>query len=174
MKLFRYVLFSFEVFLCYFIQTIPGLTLEVFGGRPVILIPVALSIAMFEEEIPAIIFGAVCGLLTDFGYIGAVGCYGIVLSVMCWLISIMTGNYIRKNLLTALIIGGICIPAAIFIQFFLFYLFMGYDHAGDYFLNHYLSRIFYTFIYTFLFYYLNEFISRKMKSKEKYSRFLKK
>lgn len=171
-KIFRCFIFSLEIFLTYIIQTTSGLTIEVFGGRPILLISAGLSIAFFEKEIPSIVFGTVCGLLIDFGYVGAVGYYGIMLSVMCWIVSILTGNYIKRNLLSLTIIGSICIPLAVFVQFVMFYLMMGYDDAWGYFLRHYLSRIIYTWASIFLFYYLNGFIEKSIGTKDRRSRFM--
>ena len=102
-KVIRYLAFFLEILLCYIIQTTPGLTLEVFGGRPVLLIPLALSFAVFEDEIPAIFFGVLCGLLSDSGYGGAVGYYAIMLAVLCYFVSVLMGNYMHTNLLTTML-----------------------------------------------------------------------
>lgn len=157
----RYTAFSIEILIFYIIQCTPGLSLEVFGGRPVLLLPLAMTIAVFEGEIPAIIFGVVCGLMIDAGYSGPVGFYAVTMSVLCFIVSVLMENYIRTNLLTAFIIGTIAVPVIIFLQFLLFYVLMGYDDVWGYFLSHYVSRIIYTWAFVPVFYGINRFIAAK-------------
>lgn len=157
----KYSAFTIEMLLCYIIQSTPGLCIPLFGGKPILLIPLALSIAVFEDEIPAIIFGLLCGLLADSGYSGAMGFYAICLSVLCFIASILMENYIRTNLLTTFIIGSIAVPVIIILQFLLFYVAMGYGSAWEYFLSHYLSRIIYTWVFVPVFYGMNRFIAAK-------------
>ncbi len=157
----KYTAFSLEILLCYIIQSTPGLTLEVFGGRPVLMLPLAMTIAVFEGEIPAIIFGVICGLMADSGYSGPMGYYAIMLAVLCYVVSILMENYLRTNLLTAVLIGIISIPIIIVVQFLLFYVLMGYDYSSEYFVSHYISRIVYTFAFVPVFYGINRFIASK-------------
>ncbi len=157
----KYTAFCLEILLCYIIQSTPGLTLEVFGGRPVLMIPIAMTVAVFEGEIPSIIFGVICGLMADSGYSGPMGYYAIMLSVLCYIVSILMENYIRTNLLTAVLIGVISIPIIIVGQFLLFYVVMGYGYAMEYFVAHYISRIIYTFAFVPVFYGINRFIVSK-------------
>lgn len=157
----KYTAFSIEMLLCYIIQSTPGLSLELFGGKPVLLIPLALSIAVFEDEIPAIIFGLICGLMADNGFSGFMGFYAICLSVLCFIVSVLMENYIRTNLLTAFIIGCISVPVIIFLQFVFFYILRGYDNIWQYFLAHYLPRIIYTLAFVPVFYGINRYIAAK-------------
>ncbi len=160
-KAVRYITFLLEIILCYIVQTIPDMTLEVFGGRPVLLISLALSIAVFEEEIPSIFFGVLCGLLSDVNYSGPVGYYAIMLAVLGYIVSTMMRNYIHTNLLTTIIIASLSIPVIIFGQFILFYVAAGYTDVWGYFLRHYLSRIIYTWVFVPVFYGVNRFIAEK-------------
>ena len=157
----KYTAFSLEILLCFILQSIPAFTLEIFGGRPVLMLPIALTIAIFEGEIPSITFGVAAGLLADSGYSGPVGYYAIMLAISCYVISILMENYIRTNLLTAVIIGIVSIPVIIVGQFFFFYVLMGYGNELNYFLSHYLSRIIYTFAFIPVFYGINRFIASK-------------
>lgn len=157
----KYTAFSLELLLCFVIQSIPALTLEVFGGRPVLMLPIALTIAIFEGEIPSIAFGVAAGLLADSGYSGPVGYYAIMLAIACYIISILMENYIRTNLLTAVIIGAISVPVIITGQFLLFYVLMGYGNELNYYLTHYVSKIIYTFAFIPVFYGINRFIASR-------------
>lgn len=153
--------YSLEILICFVIQSNPMFSLELFGGRPVLMLPAALTIAIFEGEVPAIAFGVIAGLLADSGYSGPVGYYAIMLAITCYIVSVLMENYIRTNHFTAILIGVIGIPLMIFLQFVLFYIAMGYDSAWEYFLAHYLSRMIYTTALVPVFYGVNRYIAAK-------------
>lgn len=155
----RYTAYILEILIIYIVQSTPGFIPDVFGGKPVMLVPVAITVAIFERGIPAVVFGAVCGLMTDFGYSGAVGYYGIMLAILCFIVSNLMENYIRTNLLTTMLIATISIPIIIFVQFLFYYVFAGYNDIWGFFVKHYISRIIYTWAFTPVFYGLNRFIA---------------
>lgn len=161
----KYTAYALEILIIYIIQSTPNLVLEVFGGKPILLVPVAITIAVFEKEIPAIVFGVICGLITDMGYSGAVGYYGIMLAIVCFTVSNLMGNYIRTNLLTIMLIATISIPVIIFLQFAFYYIFVGYTDVWAFFANHYISRIIYTWAFTPVFYFFNRFIALRTSEK---------
>lgn len=161
----KYTAYALEILIMYIIQSTPNLMLEVFGGRPVLLVPVAITIAVFEREIPAVVLGVICGLITDMGYSGAVGYYGIMLAITCFAVSNLMANYIRTNLLTVMIVSTISIPIIIFLQFVFYYVFVGYTDIWGFFVKHYISRIIYTWAFTPVFYAFNRFIALRTSDK---------
>ena len=66
------------------VQETPGLLPEIGGARPVLLIPAAISIAMFESEFAGIGFGLLCGLFLDIGMGGVLGFHGLLLAAACY------------------------------------------------------------------------------------------
>ncbi len=161
----KYVTYSIEILLALVIQGTPHLLPEIFGGKAILLIPLAVSIAVWEKQIPAVIFGAVCGLLIDSGYSGPIGFYAITLAAACCMISFLMENYIRTNLLTVMLAALIAIPSIIFLQFIFYYVLMEYDDTWGFFARHYISRMIYTIAVTPLFYGLNKFISFRLSAK---------
>ncbi len=157
----RYIVYSAEIAAAYIIQVIPGIMPELFGGKGLPLAAVAVVISVSEEELPSVVIGAVCGLLTDLSYSGGICYYGIALSVMCFLISMLYKEYIRKSLFTVLAVSGAVCTAVILVQFMLFYMAAGYPDAGSWFVRHYLSRIIYTIAFVPVFYWLNGLMYRK-------------
>lgn len=157
-KVLRYFAYSLEILIFYILQGTPYVVPEIFGSRPCLLIPIALTIAVFENEVAAMVFGAVCGLLTDFGYDNSVGYFAIFLAIICFFIGFFCENYIVINLLTTIIISLIVTVIVIGLHFVFFYIFVGYKEAGVYFVNHYISRILYTFAFCIPFYYLNRML----------------
>lgn len=161
----KYTIYALEILIAYVIQSTPGLMLEVFGGKPILLVPVAITIAVFEREVPAIVFGVICGVVTDMGYSGAVGYYGIMLAIVCFIVSNLMENYIRTNLLTIMLVSTISIPVIIFLQFVFYYIFAGYTDIWGFFVKHYISRIIYTWAFTPVFYGFNRFIALRTSQK---------
>lgn len=159
----RYITYTLEIVLALVLQDTPGFMLEVFGGRPVLLIPVALTIAVFEPSCTASIwFGVVCGLLTDYTSSGAVGFFAILLAIMGYVVNIIMHDYIKANLLTTILISAVCVPVAICLHFLFFYIIPGYADAGYFFINHYLSRIIYTWAFVPVFFAVNRFLASKL------------
>ena len=89
------------------------------------------------------------------------GFYAISIMILCYIISILMENYIKTNLLTAVLAGAVSIPLIIILQFVLFYVLMGYSDVFEYFIKHYISRIIYTFVFVPVFYGINRFIAIK-------------
>ena len=56
-RLIRYLAYTLELLVLFMVQETPGLLPAVAGVRPVLLLPAAVAIAMFEEEVPALAFG---------------------------------------------------------------------------------------------------------------------
>ena len=78
-KIIRYFAYTIEILILYMVQETPGLLPEIGGARPVLLIPAAISIAMFESELAGIAFGLLCGLFLDIGMGGV-----WVSTACCW------------------------------------------------------------------------------------------
>ena len=155
----RYAAFIAELILCSVMQSIPQLSPEVFGGRPVLLIPAVMTTAIFMDEVPAVILAAAGGLLADSVYSGPMGYYGIMLAVYGYIVSVLMENYIRTNLLTAMLAAVIGIPVIISGYFLFFYIAQGYSYAGNYYLSHILPEIIYTLVLVPVFYWINHWIA---------------
>ena len=65
---FRYLAYALELILMFVLSTTPGIMPELFGAKPALLVCVALTVAVYEREIPAMIFGMIAGIMTDLGY----------------------------------------------------------------------------------------------------------
>ena len=86
-KIIRYALYGIEIMICFALQVTPAALPEVFGGKAVLLLSLALSFGVFEKELPAMLLAVVCGFLTDCAYSGTVGFYVIMLVIACFTIS---------------------------------------------------------------------------------------
>ena len=72
-RIFRYIIYSTELLVLFVIQGIPNFIPELFGGKPSLIIPVVLTISMFEPKLTALWFGLAGGLLTDISNGGVIG-----------------------------------------------------------------------------------------------------
>ncbi|WP_322184246.1 rod shape-determining protein MreD [Neglectibacter caecimuris] len=164
-RVIRYLAYVLELLVLFMLQETPGLLPAVFGVRPVLIFPAAITIAMFEEELPAMAFGVVGGLFCDFGLSGIMGFHAVVLAVLCCFVSILSKVYLQVNLVTALITGLWTIGLTVCAQWFFLYYF-SYSMPEYAFLHHYLPKYFYTMIFVPLVYLLNRGLSQAVRTQE--------
>lgn len=162
----RFFAYFLEILVLFMVQETPGLLPPVLGARPVLLIPVALSIAFFETEVSAMAFGVLCGLFLDFGMGTAFGFHGLFLGVMCFLLGALAAELIRTNLLTAMLAGILGIFLLLSIQWLFTYLLYGLDYPGYAYVHHYLPRMGYTLIFMPVTYYFNRALALFLRERE--------
>lgn len=71
----KWAVYSFVLLLLYTLQASPAL-FSIHGIKPVFVIPMAVSVALFENEVGAGAFGLAAGLLWDFSAGKLFGFYG--------------------------------------------------------------------------------------------------
>ena len=159
----KYLLYAAEMIAALLWQVTPQALPEVCGGKAVILVPLALSFAVFEREIPAMLSAVGCGMLAD-GACRSGNCfYVIVLLIACYAVSAACQYYIRRTLLTVMLLAVIIIPVILLLQFLLYYVCPGYPEAGYMLVRHYLARIVYTLTFMPLCYALNRLLAIGLK-----------
>ncbi|MCL1904043.1 MAG: hypothetical protein FWF94_06485 [Oscillospiraceae bacterium] len=96
----------FRIFMRWFFYSVALLLFYMFmaGGffgrwQPVLIIPLAVAVAMREQELPASIFGAVCGLIIDIACGNLFGFSGIWLLPGCLAASLLVSHLIKINFL---------------------------------------------------------------------------
>ncbi len=75
------------------------------GFCPLLLIPLATAVAMFEGELAAAVFGVFCGLMMDIGSGAMAGFSSLWLLALCPVISILSQFYIKRNILSHFILN---------------------------------------------------------------------
>lgn len=164
-RVIRYLAYVLEFLVLFMLQEAPGLLPNIFGVRPVLIFPAAVTIAMFEDEVPAMAFGVVGGLFCDFGLSGTMGFHALVLGVLCYVISVTGRNYFQVNIVTAIITGLWTIGLTVCAQWFFLYYFK-YSMPGYAFTHHYLPKYFYTMLFVPLIYLLNRGLSQAVRLQE--------
>ena len=104
-KYIRFGLYALIIGVVALVQNSPYVLPEIFGARALILLPLVVSIAMFEREIAAAVFGAVAGILWDICSVKD-GFNSIVLLLICAVCSLLIIRLMRNNILTALVLGA--------------------------------------------------------------------
>lgn len=155
---FRYLAYAMEIVLLYVLGTTPDLLPQLFGAKPTLLLCVALTAAIFEREIPAMVIGLVCGVLIDLGYSNSIGLFTITLTVVCFIVGYAANNLIRATFLNFLLYAFVAVGGIFMLYFLIRVVWADVDNYWDYFMNHLLSRMVQTFVLSIPIYFVNKFI----------------
>lgn len=165
-RLIRYIAYTLEILILFILQQTPGLFPEIFGVRPLLVIPAVITIAMFEPELAAMGFGIFGGLFMDYGGGGSLGFYALVLALLCFVISIIFNTVLQVNIGTAIITAlwtvAIIVSLSWLFQFFL----KGYSMPGYAFLHHYVPKYCYTLILFPLIFLINRGLAKHVRQQE--------
>ncbi len=104
-KYIRWAIFASLLVGACVLQNSSGGLLEVFGARAFLIIPVCVSVAMFEREVPSAILGAFAGVLWDISS-GADGYNALIIMLLCAAVSLLISHLMRNNIITALVLGA--------------------------------------------------------------------
>ena len=162
----RYLAYTLELLVLFMLQQTPGLLPTISGVRPVLVLPAAVVMAMFEEEVPAMAFGIVAGLFCDFGLSGALGFHALVLGVLCFFVSLLVQAYMRVNMVTAVLTGLWTMAVTLGGQWLYTYYFH-YSLPGYALTHHYVPKFFFTMLFVPLLYLLNKGLSEALGAQEK-------
>ncbi len=158
---FRYLTYAVEIVLLYLLQNSPKVMPELFGSKPLLLVPAALVISAFESTIPSIVIGAVCGVLTDIGS-GYIGWYAVLLMLVCFIQSELLHRYFVPSFLTAEVYSFVSIIMLVWFYFVIFVLLSDVSQAGYLFVHRYISRAVYSFFMTIPMYFINKFLYNRL------------
>ncbi len=157
---FRRLAFALEVILLWVLQSTPKLLPELYGAKPFLLLSAALAMSACEEVIPSMIWGAVCGALSDISSSGTVGFFSIAFALVCFAQASLLDTYLNRNILTSGVLSLGSVAAVIGLYFVFFRLFAGVPDCGTLFVRRYLLRMAYTFICYIPLYFLNRFLRK--------------
>lgn len=160
---FRYIAYAIEIILLFVIQTTPNFLPEIAGSKGILLIPTALTIAFFEEEIPALFFGLGCGVVIDLSASNNIGFYAFTLTLVCFVVSRIFRDYMVVSFLNSFAFSAVISMVLILVYFLFFYVIAGKPEPGYYFVHHYISKIIYTICFAPVFYGLNKFLYKNLR-----------
>ncbi len=160
---FRYVAYGLELLLLFILQSTPRLIPEIFGGKPLLLLPAVLTIAYLEDSLPAMFFGLAGGVLLDLGYSDNIGYYSFLLTVICFALSLIFRDYMVVSFFNATAFTAVITTVLVCVYFLFFFIFAGRENSMFYFVQHYISRIIFTILCGMPLYLLNKFIYRNLR-----------
>lgn len=166
-RIVRSLAYVLELLVLFMLQETPGLLPHVYGARPVLVLPAAAVIAMFEEETRAMAFGVAAGLFCDFGYSGVLGFHALVMGVLCFFISLLVRTFLQVNPVTAMLTGIVALGLAFGAQWLFFYYFRHYSQPLFALTSHYLPKYLYTLLFVPLLYLVNKGLSEALPVQEK-------
>lgn len=155
---FRYLAYALELILTFVLSTTPGLMPELFGAKPALVVCVALTVAVFEREIPAMIIGLTAGILTDLGFTDSIGIFTISLTVICFVVGYAANNLIVAKFFNYVLYAFVAVGILFMLYFLVVFVIPGTEHMWEYFTSHIVSRMVQTFLYSIPFYFINHFI----------------
>lgn len=165
-KLMRYLAYSLEIFILFMLQQTPGLFPEIFGARPVLLIPAAIMIAMLEPQMPAVAFGVYSGLMMDFGFGGILGINALIMVFLCYAVSTISQTVLRVNLGTAIITAVWTTAVFILLNWFFQYFLKGYTAPLYALTSRYFPRFCYTVLLSPIIFLINKGVLGLMRAQE--------
>ncbi len=117
----RYLLYALIIFLAHILQNTVPVFPEIASVRPILLIPVAVCIAMFEGEIVGAGAGILAGILWDTVTVTADGYVALYLMLACAVCGVLLRVFMRNNIVTYLIMcsGIIFIYIVTYVLFFI-------------------------------------------------------
>lgn len=163
---FRYLAYAMEIVVMFILGSVPNLLPELFGAKPTLLLCVALTAAIFEREIPAMIIGAVCGALIDLGYSNSIGVFTIGLTIICFIVGYAANNLVVATFPNFLLYALVAVGGLFMLYFLVRFVWGGVDGYWTYFRNHLISRMVQTYILSIPFYFLNRLIYHMLGNSE--------
>lgn len=155
---FRWLAYAMEIVVLYALGNTPNLLPELWGAKPSLLLCVALTAAIFEREIPAMVIGIVCGVLTDLGYSNGIGYFTIALTIVCFIVGYAANNLIVATFRNFLLYSFLTVGGLFLLYFVINFVWAGVDDRWTYFVDHILSRMAQTFVCSIVFYFINKLI----------------
>lgn len=155
----RWFIYFLEIIFFYALERSYNLIPEVFGGRPVILIPVFIAVSIFEKEYASMIFGIVIGSFLDVSIGNFIGIQTIFLFILGYVLGVLFTYFVNLNFLTFFFTSLIVIPLIFGYRFLFFYILPGFDNVQYAFIHHLVPCAIYTAVISPVVYFINRYIA---------------
>ena len=165
-KCVRFFAYILEIITFFIVEQVPNLIPSINNVKPIILLPIAIMIALFEGQKVGLVFGFVVGLFLDVGAVGVIGFNSAVMTCLGFLVGNTAQKIIKFNLITS-IAFVIAFTSAFYMLHFVFkFLLHGYSDIAYTFLNHYIIGMLYTVAISPFVYFFNKALAVNIKSRE--------
>ncbi len=159
----RWFLYAVALLLFYLFETNPLIR----GFCPLLIIPLATAVAMYEGDLAAGVFGAVCGLMLDMANgVTILGFSALWLLCLCPAISLLSRFWTKVNLLSHLVMNAVVAVVMAFLDMvFVHWVWEGAQSAISFRLS-VLPAYGEAILFSVPVYLLVRFINKKMRPKE--------
>ena len=142
----RWALYAAELLFLFVLQEVPGLLPRIMGAKPVLVLAAVLTMAMLEENIPAMALGVFAGLLADLGGGYPIGYHALVFGLLCFILSGLCGTRMQVHLYTSVMMGLWTCAIVVLLDWLLLHVAAGYSLPVYALVNAYLPIYFYTLL----------------------------
>lgn len=156
----KYIVYFLLLILLYALQTTPRF-LEIMGAKPVFVVPFAVCIALFENEMVSAIYGMLAGMLWDMSSNTLFGFNALILLCCCVTVSLFVMYLMRTKLLNALFFVGVIMVVQGLLHYVFYYLIWQYENSYIVLVRHILPSALFTVIMTIPVYFLVRTIATK-------------
>lgn len=143
----RLISYGIVAWLLCVLQNTPGL-FAIAGIKPMLVVPFAVSVALYQKETVGGIFGMFAGLLCDFFSTYTFGYYAMALLFFCTVAGMVAQGYMRTSAMNATIFTFATILFIQLVGFFFTILLWSDSSAWTYFLQKILPMCLYTAVTT--------------------------
>lgn len=126
-QLYKWGLYVLLLLACAVLQATPGFLL-IGQAKPVLLLPLALAVSVWEDEFSGALFGAVCGLMWDYTAGRTVGLLALTVMGLCFAVSVASQLYLKLNTLNFALLTAGAVWLMLSGDFLFYYAMPGYSH----------------------------------------------
>lgn len=158
-RILKWIVLGFFMLFLFTLQSTPSF-LEIMDVKPVLLLPLAVCIAMFEGEWAGGFAAMACGLLWDMSGESPFGSYGILCLTIGVTVGLLLKFLLRNEWFNCVALVFIASLIVFSLEFLFTYAIQGYDRFGQVFLTKHLPMIAYTTALSPVIYYIVKLIER--------------
>lgn len=166
-KIRRRIVFLIAIIITAIVQNTGTRVNGVFDAHAFLLIPLLISISMFEREIVSALLGAFAGLLWDLS-VGVDGYNILVFMLICSVCSILINRLMQNNIITALVLGVSAVAVYIVLYIMIYIVFDGGGYPLSQFLRFYLPSFIFTSMFIPIYYFLVKLVFESNRTVEEY------
>ena len=159
---FRWFLYSAVLLMFYLCEVAPLIR----GWCPLLIIPLATAVAMFEGELAAGVFGVFCGLMLDMASGTLLGFSSMWLLISCPLISLLSRFWLKSNWLSHLVMNTAVCVIMCGLDFLFLHWVWEREYSGISFLHSLLPAYAWAVAFSVPVYFLVRLISNRLRPKE--------
>ncbi len=134
-QFYKWGLYVLLLLACTVLQTLPGF-LQFGQAKPVFLLPLALAVAVWEDEFSGALFGAVCGLMWDYTAGRTVGLLALALMMLSFGVSVASQLYLKLTRTNFALVTAGAVTLVLCSDFMFYYAMPGYSNMLERFVGY--------------------------------------